>query len=247
MRIFKILFASAMLLALSSCGGSDDKGSLKGEPIVAVAAPAGKVWLEVVKKTAEGGYLIGNPDAKIKLIEFGSLTCHVCADFATQSGEEFNEKYINSGKVSFEFRNFVRDEMDLTAARIARCGADEAVYPLTEQFMAFQPTMFENLKKVDGDAALNAKLSSLKGADRAFAVGEAAGIIDFFAQRGVSRDQAKACLSDQKEMDRLAELTSEYGKKYSIQGTPTFYLNGNKIDVTAWPAVKGKLQEAGAR
>jgi protein-disulfide isomerase len=48
-------------------------------------------------------------------------------------------------------------------------------------------------------------------------------------------------------MDKLGAQTAEYGKKYSIQGTPTFYLNGNKIDVTAWPAVKGKLQEAGAR
>ena len=209
MRISKLLFASIALAALSSCGSSQDKGALKGEPIAAVAPPAGKVWTEVAKKTPEGGYLIGNPDAKIKLIEFGSLTCHVCADFAIQSGEEFNEKYINTGKVSFEFRNFVRDEMDLTAARISRCGADEAMYPLTEQFMAFQPTMFENLKAVEGDAALSAKLSSLKGADRAFAVGEAAGIIDFFAQRGVSRDQAKACLSDQIEMDKLAEMTAE--------------------------------------
>ena len=92
MRISKILFASIALMALASCGGSDEKGSLTGEPIAAVAPPAGKVWTEVAKKTPEGGYLIGNPDAKIKLIEFGSLTCHVCADFATQSGEEFNEK-----------------------------------------------------------------------------------------------------------------------------------------------------------
>ena len=247
MRISKLFLGVAALASLSSCGGSEEKGALTGEPVAAVAPPAGKTWIEVAKKTPEGGYLIGNPDAKIKLIEFGSLTCHVCADFATQSGEEFNEKYINSGKVAFEFRNFVRDELDLSAARIARCGADEAVYPLTEQFMAFQPTMFENLKKVENDAALNAKLSAMKGADRAFAVAETAGIIDFFAQRGVSRDQAKACLADQKELDKLAELTSEYGKKYAIQGTPTFYLNGNKIDVTAWPAVKGKLQEAGAR
>lgn len=245
----RYILAPLVALALASCGGSggEEKGALKGGPVAAVAPPAGKQWLEVVKKTEQGGYLIGNPDAKVKLIEFGSLTCHVCADFATQSGEEFHEKYINTGKVAFEFRNFVRDELDLIAARITRCGADEAMYPLTEQFMAFQPTMFENLKGVENDAALNAKIGALKGGDRFFAVAEAAGIIDFFAQRGVSRDQAKACLSDQKEMDRLAELTSEYGKNYTISGTPTFYLNGNKIDVTAWTAVKGKLQEAGAR
>ena len=246
MRISKILLASIALAALSSCGG-EEKGALTGGPVATVDAPAGKVWTEIAKKTAEGGYLIGNPDAKIKLVEFGSLTCHVCADFATQSGEEFNEKFINTGKVSFEFRNFVRDEVDLIGARITRCGADEAMYPLTEQMMAFQETMLANLTTAQKDPGFGAKIEALKGADRSFALAEAGGIIDFFAQRGVSRDQAKACLSDQKELDKLAEMTSEYGKKYDIKGTPTFYLNGNKIDVTAWTGVKGKLQEAGAR
>jgi protein-disulfide isomerase len=247
MRIFSIFATPIMALALVSCGGGDDKGALKGEPLAVVAPPAGKQWIEVASKTADGGYLIGNPNAKIKLLEFGSLTCHVCADFSTQSGEEFHEKFINTGKVAYEYRNFVRDEMDLIAARIARCGADEAMLPLSEQFFVFQPTLFENLKKIDGDAALNAKISALKDADRSFAVAEAAGIIDFFAARGVSRDQSKACLSDKKEMENLAKLTADYGKKYDIQGTPTFYLNGNKIDATAWAQVKGKLQEAGAR
>ena len=248
MRLISILTAFIAVFALSSCGGSgEDVGALKGEPVAATAPPLGKQWIEVVSKTADGGYLVGNPNAKIKLMEFASLTCHVCADFSTQSGEEFHEKFINTGKVAYEFRNFVRDELDLTASRIARCGADDAVLPLTEQFFVFQPTMFENLKKVDGDAALNAKISALKGADRSFAVAEAAGIIDFFAQRGVSRDQAKACLSDKVEMDKLAKMTSDYGKNYEISGTPTFYLNGNKIDLTAWPQVKGKLIEAGAR
>jgi protein-disulfide isomerase len=243
----RYLLAPIAALALVSCGGGDEAGSLKGEPVAKVAPPEGKQWIEVVTKTPEGGYLVGNPNAKIKLIEFASLTCHVCAQFAADAGEEMDVSYINTGKVAFEVRNFVRDELDLIAARITRCGADDAVYPLNKQFMGFQETMFANLKTVQNDAALNAKLAALKGADRSFAVAEAAGIIDFFAQRGVSRDQAKACLSDQKELDKLAELTSEYGKKYSISGTPTFYLNGNKIDVTAWPAVKGKLQEAGAR
>jgi protein-disulfide isomerase len=48
-------------------------------------------------------------------------------------------------------------------------------------------------------------------------------------------------------MDKLAEMTADYGKKYDIKGTPTFYLNGNRLDVTAWAGVKGKLMEAGAR
>lgn len=244
----RTLLASMAALALASCGGNgQEKGELKGEAAAEVKAPEGKQWTDVVTKTADGGFLVGNPNAPVKLIEFASLTCHVCAQFAADAGEELDAKYINTGKVSFEVRNFIRDELDLAAARIARCGAPEAVYPLNKQFMAFQETMFANMKTVENDAAVNARISALKGGDRAFAVAEVAGIVDFFAQRGVSRDQSKACLADTKEMEKLAELTSDYGKNFDIKGTPTFYLNGNKIDVTAWQPVKGKLQEAGAR
>jgi protein-disulfide isomerase len=246
MRKSLILTALVALTALSSCGSGGETGSLKGEPVAAVAPPAGKQWIEVASKTADGGYLIGNPNAKIKLLEFASLTCHVCADFATQSGEEFHEKYINTGKVAYEFRNFIRDPYDLMAARIARCGADEAVLPLTEQFFAFLPTLQENGKKLE-DPAQQERLKAMTEADRSFAVAELLGIIDFFAERGVSRDQSKACISDKAEMEKLTKLAEGYGEKYEIQGTPTFYLNGNKINVTAWPQVKGKLQEAGAR
>ena len=247
MRSLKILTASIAALALASCGGSETCEAPKGEPVAAVAAPAGKQWIDVVSKTAEGGYLIGNPDAKIKLVEYASLTCHVCAQFAKDSGSDLHDNFINNGKISYEFRNFVRDEFDLMAARIARCGANEAMLPLTEQFMAFQETLFANAQKIGEDKELEARIGSLKGGDRFFAIAEAAGIVEFFAQRGVSRDQSKACLSDTKEMQKLADLTAEYGKKYTIQGTPTFYLNGVRLDVTAWPQVKGKLQEAGAR
>jgi protein-disulfide isomerase len=246
MRISRLFVSAVVVLALSSCGGGgEEKGSLKGEPIAAVAPPAGKQWIEVASKTTDGGYLIGNPNAKIKLIEFASLTCHVCADFSTKAGEEFHEKYINTGKVAYEFRNFVRDELDLSAARISRCGADDAMLPLTEQFFVWQPMLFENSKKID--AAKQKEIEALPQGERSFAIADAVGIIDFFAQRGVSRDQAKACLADKAEMEKLAKLTADYGKNYDIAGTPTFYLNGNKIDVTAWDAVKVKLQEAGAR
>ncbi len=245
MRISHLLVSAVAVVTLSACGGSGEQGSLKGDPVAAVAPPAGKQWVEVVTKTEDGGYLFGNPDAKVKLMEFASLTCHVCADFSNQSKEELTEKYINTGKVSYEFRNYVRDPYDLIAAQIIRCGADEAVLGLTEQFFVWQPTLLEKGQAMD-EAKLK-EFDALPESERNFAVAEYLGIIDFFAERGVSRDQAKTCLADKAAMEKLAKKTGEYNKNYSISGTPTFYLNGNKIDFTAWQQVKGKLQEAGAR
>jgi pyruvate/2-oxoglutarate dehydrogenase complex dihydrolipoamide acyltransferase (E2) component len=158
MRSLKILTASFAVLALASCGGGGTTGEApKGEAVAAVAPPAGKQWIDVVSKTAEGGYLIGNPDAPVKLMEFASLTCHVCAQFSKDSGSDFHDNFINNGKVSYEFRNFVRDELDLMAARIAQCGANEAMLPLTEQFMAFQETLFQNAEKMSANKALEAQ------------------------------------------------------------------------------------------
>ncbi|MEE9434979.1 MAG: thioredoxin domain-containing protein [Sphingorhabdus sp.] len=244
MRKFSLAITTALALSLSACGG-EGEGKLKGEPVAEVKAPEGQQWLDSVKVTEEGGYLIGNPDASIKLVEFGSLTCHVCADFSTQSSEELHRDYINTGKVSLEFRNFVRDPVDLAASRITHCAPKESFLALTEQFMEIQPEVLTRMQQLD--EAAQQRIATAAPLEQPKAYAEAAGVLDFFTQRGVSTDQIDSCLADGDAITALAERTKEYGKKYDIPGTPTFLINGKAIGVTAWPAVKTALQAAGAR
>jgi protein-disulfide isomerase len=239
------LTALTLSLSLSACNKAAEDGTVKGDAVAKVTAPAGKSWSDVVAKTEAGGYLIGNPAATIKLVEFGSLTCHVCAQFSEEGNTELREKFINTGQVSYEMRNFIRDQFDILAAQLTHCAAKESYWPLTEEFFKFQPTLFENDKKVSPDQ--RAAIEKLPEADRGFAIADAFGIIEFFAQRGISRDQAKTCLADSAAMEKLAKSTGDFTKEYDISGTPTFLINGNKQDVTAWAQVKGRLQEAGAR
>ena len=65
MRLKSILIAATAALALTACGSGDTVASPKGEPLAKVAAPAGKIWSDVVSKTDAGGYKMGNPDAKL--------------------------------------------------------------------------------------------------------------------------------------------------------------------------------------
>ena len=66
------------------------------------SAPAGKSWAETVVITPEGGYRMGNPDAPIKIVEFASLTCSHCAEFAEAASASlrlrnvFNETHVRS-------------------------------------------------------------------------------------------------------------------------------------------------------
>ena len=50
-------------------------------------------------KTPEGGFLMGNPNAKVKLVEFGSLTCPHCAEFEEQGGKPLVDNYVKKGLV----------------------------------------------------------------------------------------------------------------------------------------------------
>jgi protein-disulfide isomerase len=238
--------AAPLVLGLAACGkGEGEAGGLSGDPIAAVPAPAGKSWGDVVSKTPEGGYRMGNPEAPIKLIEFGSLTCPHCAEFAETSGEELREKFVNSGRVSFEFRNFVRDPIDLTTAQLTRCGAPESFFALTEQVFAYQPKIFEKAQAA-GEAAYSNAMA-LPEDKRGIALGQITGLTEFVASRGIAVDQANACLADGASARALAKAAQDQGTKFEIQGTPTFLINGAKTDINTWEQVKAALENAGAR
>ncbi len=240
------MFAAPLALGLAACGSGGDGGDKPtGEPIAAIAPPEGKAWSEVIGKTDEGGYRMGNPDAPIKIVEYGSLTCPHCADFAQESAEELRDTFVGSGRVSFEFRNFVRDPIDITAAQLTRCGSPESFFALTDQAFANQTAMIENAQKA-GEQAYGAAIG--QPADkRGIALARLTGLIDFFAARGIAKDQANACLADSANAAALAEMARKQGEELDITGTPTFLINGQKVEINTWPELKARLENLGAR
>jgi protein-disulfide isomerase len=76
-RFVALALALPFALALAACGGSkeDDTAPPKGGPIAAIAPPAGQQWGDVASETKDGGFVIGNPNAPLKLVEYGSHTC----------------------------------------------------------------------------------------------------------------------------------------------------------------------------
>ena len=248
LRHLGLIALAPLALGLAACNkGGSDAGSaeLSGAPIAAVAPPAGKTWAEVVKVTDEGGYQMGNPDAPIKVIEYGSLTCPHCAEFAETAGVELRDQYVASGRVSYEFRNMVRDAIDLTLVQLVRCSPPESFFALTDQTFANQKAFFEKAQgasKAEQEAAF-AAAPNLRGA----AIANLTGSLDFFAARGIAKQQANTCLADSKTAEKLATMSNEQGQKYNIEGTPTFFINGKKQDFNTWPQLKDALIKAGAR
>lgn len=245
-RLALASFAAPLALGLAAC--SDDaaeSGEITGEPVAEVAAPEGQQWSQVTTLTDQGGHMIGNPDAPIQLVEYGSLTCGTCAYFTQNGFEPLREEYVESGRVSFELRPFVLNALDLVLVRLARCGSDEAVVPLSEAWWSdFQNVMNQAQSNQE---ALGAAMASQDQQTRYVQIAEAAGLLDFFAARGISRDQARTCLSDADSIKAIADRSRQQGEELGITGTPTFFLNGRKLDVVSWEELEPLLQKAGAR
>lgn len=245
MRIKSILIAASAALALAACGSGDTAGAPKGEPIAKIAAPAGKAWTDVVSKTEAGGYKMGNPDAKLQLLEYGAITCPGCAQFSVQATEELNE-LINTGVVAMEFRPFlVHGIQDIPGFLLAQCSGPEAFFPLTEQLFADQQNWLGKISTVT--EADQQAMQKMAPPEISTLLATRMGLIDFAKARGISEDQAKACLTDKAQIDGLIALTEKGGKDDGVSGTPFFMLNGAKLDGASWNIVKGKLVEAGAR
>lgn len=245
-RVTLATLAAPLALGLAACGESaTEEGVTDSEPVAEVPAPEGQQWSEVTTVTELQGHMIGNPDAPIKLLEYGSLTCGTCAQFTQTGADALKEEYVNSGRVSYELRPLVLNPLDLVLVSLARCSTEEAVVPLSEQvWMNFSEVM--GAAQQAGPAFDQAM--SLPEDQRFAAAAEATGALDFFAARGLSRDQARTCLQDTEKVKGIAERSSQQGEEFNVTGTPTFFVNGSKLDsVYSWEALEPVLQRAGAR
>ncbi len=243
----KWLMALALPLALAACGGGASDGAEKSDTALeTVAAPAGKTWSKTVTATEEGGFRMGNPDATIKLVEYASLVCVHCRDFKKESFAELTEM-VDSGRMSYEFRTFLIGPHDIAPTVIARCaGGADRFFPL---MAAWYDDWDANMAKIMAVTKDEAKLASLNAMapDKAGAeLGRLGGVVDFFAARGVSADQANSCLANKPEIEKLNAI-SELGQKEGVSGTPTFFLNGAKVDFSGWIPLKNQLRDAGVR
>lgn len=238
--------AAPLTLTLAACGSSDEpaEGATSGEPIAPIAAPEGTSWTDVITVSESDGYIVGNPDAPIKFMEYASLTCPACANFATTAVEELKSEYVSTGRVSFELRNQIHGPHDLALATLVRCGAPESYHPLSDQVFFNQQ---EVLAPIFANQEAVQQAVTLPEDQRLVRIAEIGGFIDFFSARGISSDQARSCLADAAKYTQIAENSTTQSQELGVSGTPTFFINGNRVDGNSWSQIEPLLQQAGAR
>lgn len=218
--------------------------ALSGAALTLIAAAPAKpaAWSRTVTTSPIGAYIAGNPAAKLRLVEYFSYTCHVCADFAKAASLPLKTQYVDRGVLLLEYRNLVRDPVDMVAALLARVGGAQAFAGNHQAIFAAFPTFIAKVQKA-GEAQ---KKTWFEGttAERARRIAADTGLAALMRARGYSEAQLDAALSSEVAQAELTAMTNIGHAADRVTGTPSFFLNGQRAEVTVWPALKSKLDAA---
>ncbi len=238
------LLSSLGALALAGCGDGATDPSKEQSVVAKVAPPAGKTWSQVVRVDGDG-VVMGNPDAPIKLEEFGAFTCGHCAQFAKDSHEELKRDFVDTGRVSYKLTPFMLHPVDAIAGAIVKCTGPDRFFPLADAtFLEHEAFIAGASKPAPGIE----EAMKLPPAQRFTALAKGWGIDQFYQQRGVPAATIQQCLAKVENVEAIEKGTNAGVEKYQITGTPTFVINGQVAEgVAAWGLLRDRLRTMGAR
>ena len=169
---------------------------------------------------------LGDPKAKVTVIEYASAGCPFCARFNNEIFPAFKTKYVDTGKVHYVFREMLVGqgaEMSLGAAGFmtARCAGQDKYFAVLDQIFHQQDTIYKS-----GD---------LKG-----------GLQKIAKDNGLSDKQFEDCINNTEGLNAL-NARNEKANVDGVQSTPTFFVNGKKAfeGVPTAEQLDGLVQNAG--
>lgn len=173
--------------------------------VAALAASLAACGPKGTKVTAED-MTLGNPNAKITVVEYASVACPHCARWNEEVFPAFKAKYIDTGKINYVAREALTGEPTLAnaGAMLARCAGKDKYFQVTDALYHAQASIFQT-------GAIRDELLTIA------------------RSAGMSEEQFNSCLSDEnaaKSAQRLEKLM----KDNDIKGTPTFVVNGKKVN-----------------
>ena len=150
---------------------------------------------------------LGNPSAKVTVIEYASVSCPFCAKWYNETFPAFKTKYIDTGKIHYVAREALTGEPPGLAAAgflTARCAGKDKYFQVI-------------------DALYHQQEAAQSGQARAV-------LLNIARSVGMTDAQFDACINDEKALNALSDRWDHYVKDNGINSTPTFVINGKVFD-----------------
>lgn len=144
--------------------------------------------------------------ARITMVEYADFQCPFCGAFAKQTEAQFIEKYVKTGLVRFEYRHFpFLGAESLWAAHAAECAAEQ------DRFWDYHDKLFRSQAGENKGAFSRDKL---KG---------------FAVDLGLQEKAFNSCMDSGTYLQAIKAEHDE-GRRLGVRSTPTFFLNGTKLE-----------------
>ena len=146
---------------------------------------------------------LGDPNAKVTVIEFADLRCPFCEQWFQTVEQNLIKDYVKPGKVKFYFRNYAfLGPASTLAAEAGECANDQGKWwPFHDYMYQHQPD------ESDTSMYTNDNLTQIAG------------------NLGMDTSQFSSCLSDPATAQKAAKDLSD-GQAAGVNGTPTTFING---------------------
>jgi protein-disulfide isomerase len=194
-------------------------------------------WLAQVNVTPNGAHIVGNPKARVRLVEYVSYTCSHCAAFEQQASGELGLGFIRPGTGSVEYRPFMRNIVDITATLLVNCGPASR-FPLNHS------SVLRSQQKWMADVSETQQRRWLTIGDfpgRMRAIAGDMHLYELFAARGYSRVELDRCLADEGLAKRISEENQTASRIGAVDSTPSFLINDRQQDVHDWAGLRPLL------
>ncbi len=172
---------------------------------VAAAALATAGAQAAAPTPSPGEMALGDPRAPVTVVEYGSVGCPHCAEWANEVFPEFRHKYVDTGKARFVFREMLTGNGALAAAGFltARCAAPDKYFQVIDDVFARQAEI--------GRVGVKT-------------------LVEIAAHAGVAESRLTTCLKDDGALKALAARTEADAKAHGVEFTPTFFVDDKRLD-----------------
>jgi len=155
-------------------------------------------------------HLLGNPKAKVTIIEYGSVACPICGRFNVTVMPDLKTKYIDTGKARYVFRPMLTGVPTIAVAgtRLAECAGKDRYFDVVDKVMRGQAEYY-----AWGENDMLARPVLLRIAS------------DF----GFNEDAYNKCVLDAAAIKALNASNRAYIEA-GIDSTPTFFINGKRFE-----------------
>jgi protein-disulfide isomerase len=158
---------------------------------------------ELMAPQALPDMVLGAKTAPVIVVEYASMTCPHCAHFDQTTYPQIKKNYIDTGKVRWILREFPLDPLAAAAFMLARCTANGD----PQKYYSMVNTLFHQQETWAIERPIPKLLAIAK-------------------QAGMTEENFKACLSDQKTLDKVQAVRQQAIDKFKVKATPTFFIDG---------------------